>query len=101
MRKLLIVAVLASGLAACGYSHESFEEDAIMVICQWQVDCFQTYPSLDDCSAQATLPPHPSGCVYTEDNAHACVDALELLTCESEPNNLPPICSNVYVCPDL
>lgn len=100
MKRFAFAAAVAMFAGGCGISEDAFNEKATELVCEWVVDCFEAYDTVDDCIADADpADPDPS-CEYQKDKAKECLDGLEELTCDSGLDDFPAACEEVYTCED-
>ena len=86
-------------LAGCGLSQANFQAELPRAACQWKVDCFQAYASVDACLADNPTEGMSSSCTYDSKTAKNCLDRVQALTCDNTMIDYPIDCSNVYSCP--
>ncbi len=85
-------------LAACGLSESKFNDELGKASCEWVVECFDIYETVDECVTDNPPAEVPADCTYDAKKAKECLDAVKALTCESTA--VPTVCGEVYDCPD-
>ena len=88
-------------LVGCGLSESKFQDESLTATCQWLVDCFQMYDTVDACTSSPDMQPTDmSACTYDSKSAKTCLDGLQALTCDSTASDIPSACNDVYTCTD-
>jgi hypothetical protein len=89
-------------LVACAYEPADFDEDYATAWCTYQATCDPPFEPTDaDCREDLREDPlWDDTCPFDEEQARACIDALDGLICEGPARNFPTeACRDVYRCP--
>jgi hypothetical protein len=93
MKKILSVAALAM-MVGCGYSESKYEDESLEAVCDWLVECFQLFDTVDTCISESETVELDDCWEYDGGNAKDCVDGLQELTCDD--TEVPAVCADVY-----
>lgn len=96
MYRFVYVAALTM-LVGCGLSESKFQDQSLTATCQWLVDCFSMYSTVDDCKNSPDMQPgDTTNCTYNASTAKTCLDGLNALTCSNTTSDIPSACDQVY-----
>ena len=97
MRNIIFLGIIAS-MTACGYSEDSFSDDATAEVCRILVAC-EFYADAAACEADSTTNADDTAdCTFDSGLAKDCVDGLKAIDGCPDPFALPTACEDVYTC---